>query len=161
MKQINVLFSTIAGAAFTLACVYANAGTADIGYNRIDSSSGAAIILADNSTSTRDDGAKPIIGVGGEDDLGVGGNAPNPEPDRAASTVVDDATITAKVKSKLLADTTVGGLKIDVDTRSGVVYLTGDHMKSQAEINQAVKLAKETAGVKKVESKLAIGDVKS
>jgi hypothetical protein len=153
MKQFNVLFSTIAGAAFALACVHANAGTNDTGYNRMDSNSAATIMLADNSSN------KPA--VGGEDDAAMGGNAPNPEPDRAVGTVVDDASITAKVKSKLLADTTVGGLKIDVDTRSGVVYLTGDHMKNQAEIDHAIKLAEETSGVKKVESKLAVGDVKS
>jgi len=74
--------------------------------------------------------------------------------------VMDDAAITAAVKAKLLADPQVGGLKIDVDTRNGVVYLTGDHMKSQAEIDQAVKLAKETSGVKSVENKLVVGEVK-
>ena len=96
--------------------------------------------------------------AGGEGDAAMGGNAPNPEPDRPVGTVMDDAAITAAVKAKLLADTTVGGLKIDVDTREGVVYLTGDHMKSQAEIDQAIKLARETSGVKRVESKLVVGD---
>jgi osmotically-inducible protein OsmY len=69
--------------------------------------------------------------------------------------------ITAKVKAKLLADTTVSGLKIDVDTLSGVVYLTGDNMGTQAAIDQAVKLAKGTDGVKEVVSKLAVGDIKN
>jgi hyperosmotically inducible protein len=96
--------------------------------------------------------------AGGEGDAAMGGNAPNPEPDRGAGTVMDDAAITAAVKAKLLADPTVGGLKIDVDTRNGVVYLTGDHMKSQAEIDAAIKLAKETSGVKSVENKLVVGD---
>lgn len=103
-------------------------------------------------------GAAPA--PGGEGDAAVGGNAPNPEPDRPVGQVMDDAAITAAVKSKLLADPTVGGLKIDVDTRSGVVYLTGDHMKSKAEIDQAIKLAKETSGVKSVESKLVVGEKK-
>jgi hyperosmotically inducible protein len=95
---------------------------------------------------------------GGEHDAAMGGNAPNPEPNRPVGTVMDDAAITAAVKAKLLADPKVGGLKIDVDTRNGVVYLTGDHMKSQAEIDQAIKLAKETSGVKSVENKLVVGD---
>ena len=86
----------------------------------------------------------------------MGGNAPNPEPNRPVGQVVDDATITAAVKTKLLADPKVGGLKIDVDTRNGVVYLTSDHMKSQGEIDQAIRLAKETSGVKSVESKLVV-----
>jgi hyperosmotically inducible protein len=101
-------------------------------------------------------GAAPA--PGGEGDAAVGGNAPNPEPNRPVGTVMDDAAITAAVKAKLLADPKVGGLKIDVDTRNGVVYLTGDHMKSQAEIDQAMKLAKETSGVKSVENKLVVGD---
>lgn len=95
---------------------------------------------------------------GGEGDAAMGGNAPNPEPDRSVGTVVDDAGITAAVKAKLLADPTVGGLKIDVDTRNGVVWLTGDHMNSQAEIDMAIKLARETSGVKGVENKLVIGE---
>lgn len=95
---------------------------------------------------------------GGEGDAAMGGNAPNPEPDRPVGTVIDDAGITAAVKAKLLADPTVGGLKIDVDTRNGVVWLTGDHMNSQAEIDQAIKLARETEGVKSVENKLVMGD---
>jgi hyperosmotically inducible periplasmic protein len=98
--------------------------------------------------------------AGGEGDAAMGGNAPNPEPDRSAGQVMDDASITAAVKAKLLADPTVGGLKIDVDTRSGVVYLTGDNMKSQAEIDQAIKLAKETSGVTSVENKLIVGEKK-
>jgi hyperosmotically inducible protein len=98
--------------------------------------------------------------AGGEGDAAMGGNAPNPEPDRPLGEVMDDAAITAAVKAKLLADPTVGGLKIDVDTREGIVYLTGDNLKSQAEIDQAIKLARETSGVKSVESKLIVGEKK-
>jgi len=112
--------------------------------------------VVDNITVAGGSAAMP----GGEGDAAIGGNAPNPEPDRPLGTVMDDASITAAVKTKLLADPTVGGLKIDVDTREGVVYLTGDNMKSQAEIDQAIKLAKETSGVKSVESKLVVGEVK-
>lgn len=101
-----------------------------------------------------------ITVAGGSAAMPGEGNAPNPEPDRSAGQVVDDASITASVKTKLLADSMVGGMKIDVDTRNGVVYLTGDNMKSQAEIDQAIKLARETSGVKNVESKLVVGDKK-
>jgi hyperosmotically inducible protein len=71
-----------------------------------------------------------------------------------AGQVVDDAAITAKVKAKLLADSTVGGLKIDVDTKEGVVTLTSNSMKSQSEIDQAVRLAKQVDGVRDVVSNL-------
>ena len=72
----------------------------------------------------------------------------------SAAQTVDDATIMTKVKAKLLADSVVGGLKIDVDTRGGVVTLSGDNMKSQAEIDQAIRLAREVEGVRDVKSNL-------
>jgi len=68
---------------------------------------------------------------------------------------IDDAAITAAVKSKLLADSLVGGLKIDVDTRDGVVSLSGS-VKSQADKDQAVRLARETSGVKDVQDNLVV-----
>lgn len=68
---------------------------------------------------------------------------------------IDDATITARVKSKLLADTVVGGLKIDVDTQSGVVSLSGP-VKSQTEKDTAIRIARETNGVKDVQDKLVV-----
>jgi osmotically-inducible protein OsmY len=74
---------------------------------------------------------------------------------KKTATVVTDAEITAAVKTKLLADTKVGGLKIDVDTTKGVVTLTGP-VHSAAEKNEAVRLAKTTAGVKRVVSKLVV-----
>jgi hyperosmotically inducible protein len=126
-------------------------GVADV-VDNITVSGGTAAMPGENPAY----GSEPA--PGGEGDAAMGGNAPNPEPDRSVGTVMDDAGITAAVKAKLLADPTVGGLKIDVDTRDGVVWLTGDHMKNQAEIDMALKLAKETSGVKSVENKLVIGD---
>jgi hyperosmotically inducible periplasmic protein len=69
--------------------------------------------------------------------------------------VLTDAEITSAVKTKLLADKQVGGLKIDVDTDHGVVTLTGP-VTSTAEKNQALHLARGTKGVKKVVSKLTL-----
>src|SRR5687767_11784705 len=46
----------------------------------------------------------------------------------AAGNVADataDAAVTAAVKTKFLADTSISGLKIDVDTKNNVVTLTG------------------------------------
>ncbi|HEV8611441.1 MAG TPA: BON domain-containing protein [Thermoanaerobaculia bacterium] len=129
-------------------------GVADV-VDNITVAGGAAAMPGENPPMG---GGAPA--PGGEGDAAMGGNAPNPEPNRPVGQVMDDAAITAAVKAKLLADPQVGGLKIDVDTRNGVVYLTGDHMKSQAEIDQAIKLAKETSGVKDVVSKLVVGEKK-
>jgi len=69
---------------------------------------------------------------------------------------VDDATITAKVKTALLNDPQVGGLKIDVDTTKGVVTMSG-MVKSPAEAERAVQLARQQGGVKDVKSTLQVG----
>jgi hyperosmotically inducible periplasmic protein len=69
--------------------------------------------------------------------------------------VLSDAEITTAVKSKLLADKTVGGLKIDVDTSNGVVTLTGP-VDTAAERSHAMSLARHTHGVKRVVDKLTI-----
>ena len=70
--------------------------------------------------------------------------------------VVTDAAITSEVKTKFLADTAVSGLKIDVDTKDGVVTLSGT-VKSNAEANKAVEIARQSAGVKRVVNNLRVG----
>ena len=129
-------------------------GVADV-VDNITVKTAAAALPGENPNPT---GANPPENAAGGTGAVMGGNAPNPEPNRPMGQVIDDAAITAAVKAKLLADPTVGGLKIDVDTRNGVVYLTSEHMKSQAEIDQAVKLARETNAVKDVQSKLTISE---
>lgn len=153
MRQSNPLFGILAAATLTTVCAGANVLAEETvrAYQKD--------LVADSSSAMDDDGADPM--VGGEGDGAIGGNAPNPEPDRPMGVVIDDAGITASVKTKLLADPMVGGLKIDVDTREGVVYLTGDNMNSQAEIDQAMTLAKGASGVKTVESKMTVRDVKN
>ncbi len=69
--------------------------------------------------------------------------------------VTADASITTAVKTKLLGDTKVGGLKIDVDTKDNVVTLTGN-VKSAAERDEAIRLATNTTGVKRVVNHLKI-----
>ena len=66
-----------------------------------------------------------------------------------------NAALTTKVKTKFLADTDISGLKIDVDSNNGVVTLTGE-VRSAAEKQKAVKVARETDGVKKVVDHLKI-----
>ena len=74
-----------------------------------------------------------------------------PEPDRTVGEHIDDAGITMRVKARLLEDPVVKGLRIDVDTREGVVFLTGT-VPNEAERKQAVEVARTTQGVKNVEA---------
>jgi len=68
---------------------------------------------------------------------------------------IDDATITTRVKTALLNDPDVGGLRIDVDTFKGVVTLSGA-VKTAAERDKAIGIAKRIGGVTDVKSTLQI-----
>jgi hyperosmotically inducible protein len=81
------------------------------------------------------------------------GNAPG--PDLTVGQHVDDAVITAAVKSRLLEDPQVKGLNIDVDTRDGVVFLTGN-VRNQAEGDRAVEVARGTDHVRDVKPNLTV-----
>lgn len=80
--------------------------------------------------------------------------APQSEP-RTMGKALDDSNITATVKAKLLGNTGTQGLRINVTTRNGVVWLTGQ-VKSESEISLAGQLAAGTTGVKGVENKLTL-----
>jgi osmotically-inducible protein OsmY len=68
---------------------------------------------------------------------------------------LSDAGITTTVKAKLLGDTRVPGMKIDVDTKEGVVTLTGT-VSAGTEKERAVELAKATNGVKSVVDRIKV-----
>ena len=74
---------------------------------------------------------------------------------RSIGTQIDDATITAKVKLKLIEDPITKARKIDVDTVNGVVTLTGV-VESEKEIKRAIEIARNVEGVKKVVNNLRI-----
>ena len=69
-----------------------------------------------------------------------------PAPPMTLGTQVDDAVITSSVKSVLVADDLVKSLDLQVETRKGVVQLSG-FVDSQAQIDQAVALTRAVAGV--------------
>jgi osmotically-inducible protein OsmY len=74
---------------------------------------------------------------------------------KSVGETIDDATITTRVKTSLLNDEQVGGLRIDVDTFKGVVTLSG-RVKSKDEEVRAIALARKIGGVTDVKSTLQI-----
>ena len=60
----------------------------------------------------------------------------------------NDVSITSKVKTRLIRDDRVPGVKIKVVTEAGVVYLMG--LVTKAEADAAAEIARTTAGVAKV-----------
>lgn len=79
------------------------------------------------------------------------------EAPRASSAPVaaNDAAITARVQSKFFVEERVKGRRIDVDTRGGVVTLSGQ-VADENERAQALLLARTTEGVARVEDHLTV-----
>lgn len=72
-----------------------------------------------------------------------------------AEHALENAAMTAKIKSKMALDDSVKALDINVDTANGMVTLTGT-VHSEAERTRAVQLARETAGVTSVNDRLTV-----
>ena len=72
---------------------------------------------------------------------------------------MDDSAITAKVKAALVDHDNIKSTDISVKTEKAVVTLSG-FVESQAQAEQAVKVAKEVEGVSSVSDKLHVRDGK-
>ena len=73
----------------------------------------------------------------------------------ATRRVVEDGALTTKIKAKMALDDTVSALNLDVDTRGGVVTVSGT-VRSEVERTRALALARETAGVTQVIDRLQL-----
>ena len=73
----------------------------------------------------------------------------------SAGEVIDDTTITAKVKAELIRDPDTKAHQINVETYRGTVQLSGfvDNAKAR---NRAVQIARDTKGVHEVKNSLEI-----
>jgi osmotically-inducible protein OsmY len=83
--------------------------------------------------------------------------APASAAERSATQRVDDAAITAQVKTRLLADETTRGINMNVDTEAGVVTLRGT-APTEAAKARAEEVAKAVDGVQVVANALVVGD---
>lgn len=77
------------------------------------------------------------------------------ESERGLGDRVDDASTTAAVKTRLLANDATSGLSIDVDTHSAVVTLSGQ-VDTATESDLATQIAMNTDGVIDVVNKLTV-----
>jgi hyperosmotically inducible periplasmic protein len=74
---------------------------------------------------------------------------------KSTGTTVDDATITASVKSRLVADKPANLTRVDVDTNNGTVYLNGTVESAEQKV-RAEALARQAKGVKTVVNNLQV-----
>ena len=74
---------------------------------------------------------------------------------KSAGENIDDATITASVKSKLVAEKATNLTRVDVDTNRGTVYLNGS-VETAEQKARAEQLAWQAKGVKAVVNNLQV-----
>ncbi len=72
-----------------------------------------------------------------------------------AGRTIDDSLITTKAKTALLADTTVKGSEIHVETDKGVVSLSGA-VETEMQRDRAVSIVRGIDGVKGVDNKVTL-----
>lgn len=73
----------------------------------------------------------------------------------SAGAYVDDAMITTKVKAAILQEGSLKSAEINVETLKGTVQLSG-FVRSQADINKAVEVARTVNGVKVVKNDMIL-----
>jgi len=86
--------------------------------------------------------------------LGLAGCASTSE-NKSTGQHIDDAAITTKVKSEMIADKEVSAHEIHVKTNRGVVHLTGA-VQSRYEANKAASIARGVAGVRAVDNDIQV-----
>ncbi len=85
--------------------------------------------------------------------------AATPEPaERSPGEKIDDASITAQVKTALLTHRSTSAVKTKVETREGEVTLTGI-AKNDAEKSLVTKLVSDIQGVTKVKNQMTVAEV--
>lgn len=129
---------------------------------KVSVNNGKATLTGKVAEDVQRDLAKQIaLGVGGitevDNKIVVESNYSPPEKSasRTYGEEIDDAGIIASVKSKLLWSKHTDGLDIHVDSKLGVVRLTGS-AESAGSKNLAGRLARNTNGVVRVDNRLQV-----
>ena len=94
--------------------------------------------------------AKAVSGV-----KGVKNNLVIKQAGQTTGGAIDDSTITAKVKSALIDSSDTKADDIKVETRGGVVQLSG-YVANEAQKSAATKVAQSVAGVKSVNNSISV-----
>jgi osmotically-inducible protein OsmY len=99
------------------------------------------------------------VAASGKDTAGKSPESAGQTPGKPAE-AMNDAAISAAVKSALAADPQLAALKIGVDSQAGVVTLTGRAPNANV-ADRAVQVAATAKGVMKVENQLMVEEGKS
>jgi hypothetical protein len=106
--------------------------------------SGGSATSAKGDASVKADTKSGNASTSAKADAGTKGDGKSP-----------DAMVTAKVKTGFIKDKIVRSRNYNVDTKDGVVTLKGK-ARSQAELDRALEIAKQTEGVKDVKNEVQV-----
>lgn len=76
-------------------------------------------------------------------------------PGSTMGTTIDDGVLTAKVKSALISEPDIKSFDLQVETRNGVVQLSG-FVDNAGQIERAMQVARSVTGVVSVENKMSV-----
>lgn len=74
---------------------------------------------------------------------------------RPAGVIASDAKITSEINLKMISDSRVKALQVDVDTFEGVVTLSGE-VPTQTSHMAVIEIAKSVRGVRRIEDKVRV-----
>ncbi len=145
------LLAVLITAMFSVPAVYAQGTTApkDTGMTKDRPAAGGSA-----STSTKADAGMKGGAATGSASTSTKGEA-SAKADTKAKNGSPDAVITGKVKTGFIKDKIVRSRNYNVDTKDSVVTLKGK-ARSQAELDRAVEIAKNTQGVTSVKNEVQL-----
>jgi hyperosmotically inducible protein len=98
-----------------------------------------------------------------EEMIVISENTDSADKKETKTSAISDTEITTKVKAKFieekLDDKNVAAFKVHVKTKKGIVHLSGN-VTEKAQLDNAIKFAKEIEGVKDVKSTIVIKPAK-
>ena len=100
-----------------------------------------------------------LSGCNRQEAVPVAANTP-PAPPTTVGTEIDDTIVTSRVKAALIADQEVKEFDIKVETRKGVVLLSG-FVDSQVRLDRVLADTRAVTGVKSVENGMTLKEGKT
>lgn len=157
MFRTHLAYALLAGAVVTAACDNGNRNSA-VGDTRPDA---AATSRANGTTNATDNPPATTAPRDRDirierDDRATGTSGALERNADAIAEAGRDGTITMKIQADYALNDVVKSTDIDVDTRDGVVTLTG-RVNSAREKDEAEQIARQTEGVRRVVNQLKVG----
>ena len=150
LKLIVIVIVIVAAGMFFLGWNLSRGRDVDVKAERTGEAVGAAgsKAAAETSAAGRDAAEKGR-------EIGAAAGERAGEAAEATQRALSNGSVTAKIKAKMALDESVKALNLDVDTVAGVVTVKGV-VRSEAERQRALQLARETEGVKQVIDQLSV-----